>query len=335
MECQLSTELKGVRMQAETNWFIRRVYGSDLWCAQWLEALCKADRHFIAHLSEQTPAYIHYLAIVRLAWRQMGTQLSISEQAKMLQQRTQRSLLQQLYQPYPKGLLNILPKFGHIPLSKNYYRRLLRLLRDDTARGFLAHANKIRSHHLRWVEEFPDDLLHLSVLHSTKKISDYQTLTSIVAAIRVLQKNSEHTAVLNSVKRLKSLSQLENWYQRYIQTLAFPPPPWQGNDWITPITTAKALKAASKQFRNCVFDYVRSALLGNKYFYCCQQGPAIVSLKRDPVVGWYIQEINGVRNQMPDSTIVESIKHAFTKADFSTGLGDSMEALWDGMEDEL
>ena len=61
VDCQLSTETRGVRTQPQTSWFIRRLYGKDLWCASWLDALCEIDERFLLHLCDQKQSYIHYL----------------------------------------------------------------------------------------------------------------------------------------------------------------------------------------------------------------------------------------------------------------------------------
>ncbi len=329
IDCQLTTMIMGVRVH---NWFIPKLYGSDLWCRDWLEDLCLADPNFLQHLSEQKEGYIHYLCLVRMAWLEKRTPLSSVAQARLLQQHTQKSLLQTLYPSYPNGLLKVLTKFGPIPLSKKYYRLLLTLQRDESACRFLSHAKHLRAYHLRWLEEFPHGVLPISMLHSFKTASQYRTFKTIITVIKALQKNDEHAPTFNSLKRLKTLSQLVNWYQRYVQTLDFPAPPWPGNEWIKPITSSRALKKASKEFQNCIYDYVRSVLLGHAYFYQCSRCPTIVAIKRDPLIGWHIHEINGPKNDKPHVDVVEEIELTFRKADFSTEPDADMELLWVGMD---
>ncbi len=271
-DCQLSTAIDGVRTQTSDYWLLQQLYGHDLWCARWLNALSRADRRFLSHLGEQTECYIHYLCLVRLAWKELGTQLSVAEQSRLLQRRSQKSMLNSLYQPYPDDLLKTISKLGHIPLSKNYYRLLVELQRNEKTRTYLAHATRVRSYHLRWLNEFPFDLLDISVLRSIKKASQYRMLLSIVTVLRVVERDQNQLAILDAVKRLKTLSQIEHWFQRFVQTLTFPSPPWPGNDYIKPISSAKALKSIANKFNNCIYEYVRSVLLGYKYFYVCERG---------------------------------------------------------------
>ena len=184
VDCQLSTEISGVRTQPQTSWFIRRLYGKDLWCASWLDALCEIDERFLLHLCDQKQSYIHYLCLVRLAWQRSHALLSLADQAQILQQRKQKSLLQSLYRPYPVGLLNVLSKFGHVSLCKSYYQLLVELQSNATTRAYLAHETKLRPYHVRWVNDFPFDVLNISVLRSIKKATDYQKFNSMVAVIR-------------------------------------------------------------------------------------------------------------------------------------------------------
>ena len=328
-------QLNDTHQSRPQDWVIERFFGGRHWCNRWVSELCASDPAFLTHLSEQREGYIHYLCLVRLAWRKKQVQLSIAEQALVLRQSTQKSLLHSLYHPCPEGLLKTLTKLGHIPLSRKYYQLLIALLGKVETRAYLAHSSRVRAYHLRWLNDFPTDLLQISVLRSIKNASDYRMLQSIEAVLRVLQKDPKHASKFDAVKRLKTLSQLENWIQRFVLTLTFPPAPWSGNNEIQPITTAKALKATAHMFSNCIYGYVRSVLLGYRYLYICERGPVVIALKRDPLLNWHIEEINGVNNTKPDDNIVDDIERAFSEAHFSTRLDNSLDALWDVIDDHL
>ena len=117
-----------------------------------------------------------------------------------------------------------------------------------------------------------------------------------------------------------------------MKKLYFPSPPWAGNSWIKPISSASDLHKYANDFHNCLDDYKRTVLLGNRYFYVSKHGPAIISLVRDPLLGWLIEEINGQNNKKPRKIVIENILCAFTDAGFQYHpLGDDAcqyDLLW-------
>jgi hypothetical protein len=327
--CRLTTDITGVRSQTDVSWLINKLYGKNHWCANYLNSLCLADHEFLRHLSEQTPAYLHYVCLVHLAWRKNDTAIHpIYKQAQLLRTTNQKTLLSLLYSPYPLGLLNVLPKLGANTFTKNDYLRLIKLLRDPEKSPYILHVKSIKPYQLQWLEDFPSEL-HWRVLYSVKKTQNYAALKYLVKVIQKLDK-SRYADALISLKRIKTLSQLENWFRRHTQSLPFPQPPWNGNDWIVPIRTVKALREAALKYRNCLYDYPRQVLLGEYYFYEVKNGPAIVAIVRDPIIGWRISEINGIDNQEPDENLVTRIERAFADVNFSVEKLNDIDRLWDG-----
>ena len=335
VECQLTTVITGVRTRQPSRWFMQQLLGGNHWCASWLEELCEADGNFLLHWREQHAAYVHFLCLVRLAWLSNNTTLDIAEQAILLQQRSQKSLLRELYHPYPIGLLQTLSKLGQKALTKKQYALLLQLQGNPNKCAYLAHASRIKTYHLQWLDDFPTDLLNWRVLCSIHKSHHYAKLNYLVLLIKNLAASNPETDALQSVKQLKSLSQLAHWFRRHVNSLPFPAPPWKGNDWLKPIRSASALKCASRDFQNCITDYTREVLLGHYYFYQSMRGPAVVLLIRDPLLGWHLHEINGVKNQAPNAVITDAIEMAFREAEFPTDQTLNPEALWDEIGDSL
>jgi len=55
----------------------------------------------------------------------------------------------------------------------------------------------------------------------------------------------------------------------------------------------------------------------------------IVSLIRDPVIGWYIEDINGIKNRKPGPALIEKIKLAFSDAGIQAEQFEELEQLWE------
>ena len=162
-------------------WIIRGLFGEGHWCTRWVLSLCAADRAFFQHMSEQAAGYIHYLCLVRLALlnQQPEDEIPIEELAPWIRNTPRKTILKQLYNPYPQGILKIITKLGRRPLSKNDYRRLIRLLSRDGCAQALRHMRHIKPYRLVWMEEFPTEYLHPKLLDSIYKGTDYQTLKYI------------------------------------------------------------------------------------------------------------------------------------------------------------
>ena len=315
-------------------WIVRGIFGEGHWCTRWVLSLCAEDPEFFQHITEQAAGYIHYLCLVRLALlnQQPENEMPIEELATWIRSTSRKTIMKQLYNPYPQGTLKILTKLGRRPLSKNDYRRLIRLLGREGCAQALRHMRHIKPYQLAWMDEFPTEYLHPKLLGSIKKGTDYQTLKYIFRTFDAFSNEQVHVNLFGSIRQIQNLEQLTRWFQRQLKKLDFPIPPWSGNSWIKPITSASDLHKYANDFHNCLDDYTRAILLGNRYFYVSQHGPAIISLVRDPLLGWLIEEINGQNNNKPRKIVVESILCAFTKAGFRNHpLGDDTyqyDMLW-------
>lgn len=323
----------------EPFWVIERLFGEQHWCSQWVSELCTADARFMLHLAEQTPYYVHVLALVRLGMlsQPVESDLPIVEQARLIQIQTRRSLLAIFHPTAPPSLLNVLPKLGEAPLTKASYRRLLTLIQDPAAREFLSYKRKITHWELRFLEDFPRDLLHWRLLCSFENGHEYQQLKYMGLVIGREFYAGLSTEQRIALKRIKTLSELKNWFKRRLLNITFPDPPWHGNDHIRPIRTMRELQHVARQFRNCILGHACSVIMGRMYFYLSERGPVVISLGCDPFLGWGLQQIKGIANEHPSTDLVGEITKAFTSANLDahslrreTRLGfDALEALFD------
>jgi len=266
------------------------------------------------HLAEQTPHYVHLLALVRLGILSQPerSDLPLIEQAGLIQSKTRKVLLATFQPSAPPLLLNVLPKLGETPLTKASYRRLLRLVHDPAAREFLAHKRKITHWELKFLEDFPRDILHWRLLCSFENGHEYQQLKymGLVIGREFYPELSQEQRI--ALKRIKTLSELKNWFKRRLLNITFPEPPWQGNDHLRPIRTMRELQLVARQFRNCILGHACSVIMGRMYFYLSERGPAVISLGCDPFLGWGLQQIKGVANDRPPAEVIEQITKDLT-----------------------
>lgn len=323
-------------------WILDRLFGPHHWCTAWVKTLCAADPAFFRHLSEQTASYVHFIALIQLAHMNAGTCSYKSAQsvARMLRCNTRNALLRQYFpQQSPARLLKVLDKLGQRPLTRNDYRRLIKVISNPSAQQFLSHARRIKPYHLKWLETFPHDLLHWQLLNSVKKASEYRQLHYICLAVKALEREDDWAQQRTSLRRLKTFSQLQHWFRRHLLSVSFPEPPWEGTEEIQPIRTMRDLQRAGRRFHNCIFEYGHAVLAHQRYFYITERGPVVIALLRDPLIGWYVEEINGIGNQSPAREVQDWLWQSLTEAGLRVHpLGDEapcMDAAWEAPCDEL
>ena len=87
--------------------------------------------------------------------------------------------------------------------------------------------------------------------------------------------------------------------------LPLPPPPWPGNEHLTPLDTEAKMEVAGRLFRNCLGSRVSQVRMGFSYYY--QLGEiGVVEMERVSNLGWEITEAAGRRNATlaPDALVL-------------------------------
>lgn len=297
------------------DWAIKRLFGELHWCTCWVIELCNEDPQLLTHITEQTADYVHVICLVRLAIikQPIEDEESAYFYARILQENKKKILLKHFYKPYPCGLLSIIKKLGAKPLSKTDYKRLINLLHDKNASKFLCHAKRIYPYNLHWLEMMPKEFRNFKIINSIKTTDDYKSFKYIAKVIQIMSKDHSHINIMNSLKNIKNAKQLRHWFDRLLLKTIYPPPPWEGNHWIIPVTTAKALHDLRMKFNNCIFDYSGEIILGNKYIYVSERDPSLISINRDPIIGWHIEQMKGISNKETPSRTRCRILEEFAK----------------------
>lgn len=297
------------------SWVIKRLFGESHWCTRWLIELCNEDYQLLTHITEQTADYVHVICLVRLAIlkQPIDDDASACFYANMFQENNKKSLFKHFYKPYPCGLLSIIKKLGPRPLSKNDYKRLIKLLHDKNSLKFLCHVKRIHPYNLHWLEMIPTEFRHFQIINSMKTADDYKSFKYITKVIQIMRKDHSCKDIMNSFKKIKNAKQLRHWFDRLLLKTIYPPPPWEGNHRIKPVTTAKELHDLRRKFNNCIFNYSGDIILGNKYVYVSERGPSLISINRDPMIGWHVEEMKGICNKEIPSRTRRRILEEFAK----------------------
>jgi hypothetical protein len=107
---------------------------------------------------------------------------------------------------------------------------------------------------------------------------------------------------------------------RLMAQTKLPDPPWSGTSIIRPIRTAQDLRRAGLQMSNCLNSPMiwAGALRGEvAYYWSRTEPPVIVALAYNRIFDlWYLQDINGRRNNLPPPKVRASVVSLFDAAGF-------------------
>jgi hypothetical protein len=306
------------RPSRHSAWLIDILFGKRHWCGKWVARLCEADPGFFNHLAEQGPEFPHFLCLVHLATSQdCGSgfaNLTPAAQAKEIRTTSRRALLQRLYGECPPGLLTILCKLGPRPLARERYRNLMALRTDRPTLSRLTHRERVPAAEVNTLADLPPVLRTLPVFTGITNGKHKEIVRYLLDAARILRPDLDEAALARTLRGVRDLNQLARWTRRQIKRRQFPPPPWEGCERVRPVRTVSELHAVVRRFQNCARSYVSAALAGDVYFYVVEWGPALIMLRRDPLLGWWLDEYAGLKNKKLPGPLVRSIRSTLTDA---------------------
>ncbi len=304
-------------MQSSTlyNKILNKLIPPSHWCNPWLKCLCQADTTFFEHLLEQQADYIHFLCLVQLYGNDNSKykQLSSHDLAALIRTHSKNQILKELISPYPSGLTNILKKLNNRPYTKQTYYELLTLLYDTKASNHLRHATSINPNMINCLYQLDHHWRNLKILRHVKTPKDTSIILFIHRACIKLRDKYPDFIDHSSLHQIDNIDALIEWLIRRLNKIPFPKPPWVGDKRIRPITNGEQLNSISKEFKNCIADYICEILMGACYFYVSSYGPSIIKVNRDPIFDWHIEEILGIENNEVTKHAMKTIHAEFSK----------------------
>ncbi len=300
----------------------------NCWVSEWVLGLCQSEPRFLLHLIDQSPDYVHFVCLVRLALLKYSADDESLKYATWMLTQNKKSILQSLYPSHPDGLLGMLAKLPDKPLSQDDYHRLVRLLADENLRKMLCHKKRVRLFDLRlfeMLEDIPQEFQCGGVMECVKTHENYESLQLLIRAARHLNLALNKSEISAATRQLGCLLNLSAWFMEKFKSAPFPPPPWTGNDWIKPVCCQSELEAVGEKFKNCIRsgghdgEYFAKVALGYGYFDVCNRMPAVIEMNKDAILGWGIVQMNEAANRELSVVQKREIIRAFCdagKADF-------------------
>jgi len=172
----------------------------------------------------------------------------------------------------PAGLRRALEHLGEIAWSPEDYRALVQLLADPAPAKTLRHAEAIAPDLVRALAALPPDLREVGgvALRVTPAQAALLAETHAVLARRLSpQVLAARVAAWGQAQTPKALFTLvvEDFRRE------LPPAPHPGTERLRPLETAAAIRDAARRYRNCLSDYLDSAVDQRAAIYEWQPAP--------------------------------------------------------------
>ena len=217
----------------------------------------------------------------------------------------------------------MLGKLGAAPMTGQNYRRLVDLLGDPAARKVLTHARRIGPAMLDGLAHLPPALRMTRLAVIVGNPENRERFDYALAAIRRKRPDLDDMALRQSLNAVKDVYDIGSWVDHLLTRLPFAAPPWRGDSRLRPIRDRRQLKDVATRFRNCLADQVLDAVLGRKHFYVWEdEEPCVAAIRHDALIGWRMDEIDGVENKKPTPETRACILARFARA----GIPDFGEA---------
>jgi hypothetical protein len=213
-----------------------------------------------------------------------------------------RKAVRLVLDPTPDGLTRALERLGEIAWAPEDYRVLLDLLADPKPAKTLRHAVQIDPAQVRTLGALPRPLrdaggvaVRVSAAQA-KLLAEAHALLSRRLPEAIL---AERVVVWTRAPTAKTLFNLvADDFRREL-----PKPPHPGTERLRPLETVTAIRDAARRYRNCLANYVDSAVDRRCAIYEWLPAPgAVIELTPDSYFGWRLDQARLENNKSVDET---------------------------------
>ena len=203
----------------------------------------------------------------------------------------------------PDGLMATLERIGPAPLNTpQSYSRLWAIFTDADRRkaGALREVGEITARTIRVLDALDPDLVHPETLKRLESVPQAIDLNRAIRFVKAVCSTASDEAVSDAIKQMRSADGLARLLDRFVRRAdRFPPQPVEGDHELRPLTTAQAMIAAGRDYRNCLASMVGEALVGRVAFAEFTGASAKVICEFRPLsggAGWLLVDVHAERN---------------------------------------
>jgi len=203
----------------------------------------------------------------------------------------------------PDGLVATLERIGPAPLNMpQSYSRLWAIFTDADQRkaGALREMGEITARTIRVLDALDPGLVHAETLKRLESVPQAIDLSRAIRFVKAVCSTATDEAISEAIKQMRSADGLARLLDRFMRRAdRFPPQPVEGDHELRPLTTAQAMIAAGRDYRNCLASMIGEALVGRVAFAEFTGASAKVICEFRPLsggAGWLLVDVHAERN---------------------------------------
>jgi hypothetical protein len=207
----------------------------------------------------------------------------------------------------PAGLERLLGRSGEVAWDTDAYRALIRLMARREPAKVLRHAEAVDADLVRRLSGLPEPMAPAAPIAASLAPEGVLVLREAYDAIAL---RDGHAAAEAAAGRWSDAPTAKALFETVRDDLTPEPmaPPHPGTARLRPLATKAALKDAARRYRNCLADRGSDAATGWAAFYEWDGPPgAVVSIARDHIFGWRMEEARIARNAAVPEAVREEI----------------------------
>ncbi|MCP5197921.1 MAG: hypothetical protein H6974_14220 [Gammaproteobacteria bacterium] len=305
----------------------------------WVRSLSQSDVGFGTYYLTMGWVGKHYLHIVQILAKD-GRFRDLQALATCIRTTKPAVFIKQLQGHCPAGLITALKKLPKRHLHWGNYQRLLTLFNEPNAAKTLQHATSIRPTDLEILEALDLKLRNLGLLKQLRKREEVKELNTYIHGLsktcRGLTLSDIQKKIIHHLPKSDDIQ--EAVWRVLAEHAHFPEAPWNGDECLIPITDARMLISVSREFQNCLRNYLDETLRRECVFYVYRASnkKVVIRLTWDLLLGWVIDEMLGYRNVKPSRQTESDIVARFASAGIEVKPSHCFrDRYFGGFEDDL
>jgi hypothetical protein len=224
--------------------------------------------------------------------------------AQFLMRAQHRDILAKAFKTVPEGLRGALARSGPQPHKPRFYGLLQEMLSTpshDRVIPTIRHISALDLTKLRVIRQLPPEVCNPSIVQALDNVGPAADLAKVITLFA--EAGLDRLAMTSAFDRVTCENALRKTIKRWALKTVLPAHPVAPSDSYRPISTSAQLQETGRRFRNCMSQYISSALDGIDALALFKPGLSkrgmIVHLQRRDEV-WIIEGLFGPQNSRPD-----------------------------------
>ena len=160
------------------------------------------------------------------------------------------------------------------------------------------------------------------------------TRHAVITIAKLISANEQEAPNLHALQAVRSRGQLRALVREFLERRGFPPPPWIGDNNLSPITTVADLALIGAKRRLCLKVYLQDCMSGQRVFYTLKEPFCAIELVKLGN-GWRLGQVAAADNAPVAQPILDQVEATLGAHIRGLSIRSNCEPPPDELEDML